>query len=103
MKSFKTSALIYPGRWAESAPGCSDKWWDFGSDQVKTRDYLSCIFQRETPTAAGVDLEVACIGQGMSTVEQWRLAAVPGGTGGDRMTLTRNAEVPLLLTRCPEI
>jgi hypothetical protein len=94
-----TSKLRYAGRWAESAALCESKWFDFGADQLRTRDNLSCIFQRETPTASGIDIEVACIGDGVSSVEQWSLGEMPE----DRMSMIRDNQPPILLTRCPEI
>ncbi len=97
--AFATSKLQYAGRWAESAALCESKWFDFGADQLRTRDNLSCIFQRETPTAAGIDIEVACIGDGVSSVEQWSLGAMPDA----RMSMVRDTQPPILLTRCPEI
>lgn len=97
--AFKTSNLRYAGRWAPAPALCESQWYDFGADQVRTRDNTSCIFQRETPTATGLNIEVACIGGGASSVEQWSLGEMPN----DRMSLIRDTQPPIILSRCPEI
>lgn len=86
----------YAGRWGASQELCDTQWWDFAAEQVRLADGLTCLFQRETPVGNGLELELACVGEGVSSVERWELAALPDR----RLQVIRDNSAPITLERC---
>ncbi|MCA3255128.1 MAG: hypothetical protein INF91_05890 [Alphaproteobacteria bacterium] len=88
--------LNFAGRWGPSQEECDIRWWDFAAEQVRLADGLTCLFQRETPVANGLQIEMACVGEGVSNVERWELTALPDR----KMSVVRDNSAPVILERC---
>ena len=88
--------LDIAGRWGASQELCETQWWDFAAEQVRTADGLTCLFQKETPVANGLHLELACVGEGQSNVERWEMTQLPDR----KMSLVRDNSAPITLERC---
>jgi hypothetical protein len=87
----------FAGRWAVSPAMCTNGWWDFGADEIRTAGELGCSVTRDNRSETGAVLQLTCVGEGMPSVEQWSLQATEGG----RMSVTRDKAPPVLLMRCP--
>jgi hypothetical protein len=88
--------LDFAGRWGPSQELCDSQWWDFAAEQVRLADGLTCLFQKETPVANGLQIELACVGEGVSSVERWDLSGLPDR----KMSVVRDNSAPVTLERC---